>query len=595
MDGTTPAGEVAALVREGWRRLQLQQPIAAWAAWRRALGLESENRAARDALDRLSATPELPAAAKAVYHFRPPRDAGRRERWDDALSGRAPGLDDLDAVVRAFQAIAGDEPADADAAYNAALGRAWLGQNPEAIGWLDRSLRADATDRFDAAAEAWTLAEVLRQGSGAEEIADDLSYTLAIAWPEPLGDPLAWLESLGSFRRLPTPSDPTTGEPPAGVHVGEWLDRPLPAPDDDLTLEHVPRVRASVIARPGSIQFASPRLEALRQVESEVAHRLGRHFQAIDRHTSPLPIHLMDLAVWQFRLPDGLDDAARRRLTRDAIEHYYEHEWIHVPRHGLAQTAEPGGTTVPVTPAGAAVRGERAGDAAIRARLAGVVRMREQLAERPHVRALYEGYPFDRLRRRLGLEPDDPSAIEPDDLTYAGPGELARLDPVTLEEDRLVDAFRGALDDDLRGRLALALARRDPSAALRRVFPDMAVAAASAALEDEGPESALALIDGWIERSRDERAAHRVGPLEQMLGRFRLHLGDDEAAAAAFREAGRAVGDDPAGLVEAAEGLIEAGAADETGPLLDRAEALAEQRGDWGLAARAASMRSEVP
>ena len=44
--------------------------------------------------------------------------------------------------------------------------------------------------------------------------------------------------------------------------------------------------------------------------------------------------------------------------------------------------------------------------------------------------ALYQGYPFDRLRRRLGLELVDAATVDPMDLGCAAPDELDRLDPL---------------------------------------------------------------------------------------------------------------------------------------------------------------------
>ena len=57
------------------------------------------------------------------------------------------------------------------------------------------------------------------------------------------------------------------------------------------------------------------------------------------------------------------------------------------------------------------------GDAVARAKLTAVVRLREQLGNRPSALLLYQGYPFDRLRRRLGLELVYPGAVD-----LAGPG-----------------------------------------------------------------------------------------------------------------------------------------------------------------------------
>ena len=75
--------------------------------------------------------------------------------------------------------------------------------------------------------------------------------------------------------------------------------------------------------------------------------------------------------------------------------------------------------------------------------------------------------PFDRLRRRLGLELVYPSAVDLQDLGCASGDELDRLDPATLDDSRLVEAFTSAagLRDDARtARLASELLKRRPGA-----------------------------------------------------------------------------------------------------------------------------------
>ena len=59
---------------------------------------------------------------------------------------------------------------DTAAWYNLGLARAWIGENATAIEALDRFVALETDE--SAAAEAWTLAEVLRCGHGMEEQAD---------------------------------------------------------------------------------------------------------------------------------------------------------------------------------------------------------------------------------------------------------------------------------------------------------------------------------------------------------------------------------------------------------------------------------------
>ena len=95
-----------------------------------------------------------------------------------------------------------------------------------------------------------------------------------------------------------------------------------------------------------------------------------------------------------------LDHAPARRArsralapaARETVETYYENHWIHRPRQGLDGLS-------PL----AAAQDARRGDSLAQAKLEGVIRVREQLGSRSSALLMYQGYPFDRLRHRLGL------------------------------------------------------------------------------------------------------------------------------------------------------------------------------------------------
>ena len=143
----------------------------------------------------------------------------------------------------------------------------------------------------------------------------------------------------------------------------------------------------------------------------------------------------------------------------------------------------------------------RRDDPVLIAKLTGIVNFREQLGGRPSALRLYQGYPFDRLRRRLGLEASDPSAIDPSDLSCASPGELAALDPKSLDDHRLIEAASSAAglrDDERTASLTAELIRRRPEG-LRRLDLTAAVSALiRRALARDDFEDAL----GWIDRAR---------------------------------------------------------------------------------------------
>ena len=130
-----------------------------------------------------------------------------------------------------------------------------------------------------------------------------------------------------------------------------------------------------------------------------------------------------------------------------------EQIWITRPRLGLADQAGR-----PRSPAEAAQ-----GDEVARAKLEAVVKFREQLAIRPRMAAIVEGYPFDRLRRRLGLSVNDEGTIDRADVTSMGRDELDGLDPAGLADPVLVEAHRAAVgvcDPATVERFASALAAR---------------------------------------------------------------------------------------------------------------------------------------
>ena len=435
-----PSSKPLDLVLAGWRHLDQQRPLAAWASWQRAIRADEDQAAARIALDRLATSAELPASSRREYRFRAPRDESRRIRWDAAFLGHE--LSDLEVASRAFAELFEADPSDADALHNRALCLAWLGRNNEALDSLDRLVGLLAEDDFEAAVAAWVLCETLRQGGGSETRADEFRHTIDVP-----GRPRAMLDRLAGvayLRRLPPPVD--LGE---DVTIDEWLDRELPELDSSsrsLRIEEVPRVLAIVVASPAGLRFSLPSPEFLPLVVETIETSFG---VAVEPVATPLPIPLLDAAAWTIRLPQWLEEGDRLRLYRESVEDYYENRWLRRVRHALGgrsprEIAATGASTEPAT----------------HARLEALIRFREELADRTASRELYQGYPFDRLRRRLGLPIRDAGTIDPTDPGCMGVAELDSLELDSLEMTALVDAFRSALalgDDERTARFASRL------------------------------------------------------------------------------------------------------------------------------------------
>jgi tetratricopeptide (TPR) repeat protein len=439
-----------ALVHEGWNHLKCQRPLAAWGSWQRVLRAGPDSVAAKQALAALESAPDLPLAARTGYRFREAADPVRRSIWNERMRGRSD--DDLDATADLFGRLAADDPADSAAWYNRAICLAWMGKNLEAIGCLNRVVSLEADRAFDQAVDAWLVAEVLRQGGGAETMADDLRFACTMAWKP--GDTSWLLEEFPEIHRIPTPRAPgDLSEKGPEIDVFEWLDRPIAdfaSPQERIPLP--PLVLASVYMSGPTLRLSSPRVENLERIEESLLSRLEDVARSVRREAAPLPIPFLDADVWTFRIPPGTDPELVDSLSRESVEQYFENHWIHRPRHGLD---------------GQSPLAASRGDSVARVKLTAVVRLREQLGNRPSALLLYQGYPFDRLRRRLDLELLYPSAVDLNDLSCASPPELDRLDVATLDDARLVEAFTSAAglrNDERTSRLASELLKRRPAA-----------------------------------------------------------------------------------------------------------------------------------
>ncbi len=454
MSTTSRDGPSTALIHDGWKHLQGQRPLAAWGSWQRALRADPDSAAAQKALAALESAPDLPLAARTPYRFREAVDSASRAAWNDRIEDQS--THDLEATADIFGRIATADPSDSAAWYNRALSLAWMGKNLEAISCLDRVAGLDAERAFDLAVDAWTLADVLRQGGGAEPLADDLRFACTMSWRP--SDTFWLLDEFPEIRRVPTPRAPgATAADISEIEVFEWLDRPVASLDcHSSATGSPPMVLASVYISGQTLRLSSPRVENLEQVEELLFKRLQNGAGSVRRDASPLPLPFLDADVWIFRVPPGLDPDLVDQLSRESVEQYFENHWIHRPRHGLDDRS----------PLGAALEASR-GDAVARAKLTAVVRVREQLGNRPSALLLYQGYPFDRLRRRLGVELVYPNAVDLQDLSCASGEELDRLDPAALDDTRLIEAFTSAagLRDDARtSRLASELLKRQPAA-----------------------------------------------------------------------------------------------------------------------------------
>ncbi len=555
---------ILTLIHEGWDHLKRQRPLAAWASWRRALRIEPEQKAATHALHVLANAGDLPLAARAEYRFLTPTNDERRARWDARFRGR--DLEELAVAAEAFASLAEDDPSDSQARFNQGVCLAWLGRNAESVAALDLAVQAMAEAEPQLAVDAWTLAEVIRQGGGAETIADDLNHVVTLAW-NPGDDPADFLDRLPDVRGIENPIDPLTGRPELSeARIYEWL--------DSESVADLQRVRANVVRLPGSLRLSGTHPILLEEVFEEVGRATAGRVASVRRQATPLPLAFLDAAVWAIRMPSGLDDEARSRLNRSAVERYYEVAWIGRPRQGLDGRS-------PVE----AGRLASEGDLVARVKLEAVVRLREQLGMRPTTAALYQGYPFDRLRRRLGLPPTDPEAVDPLDAASMSGPELDKLDPETLDDYTLADAYESAaaLGEDARtARFATVLAAREPSSLVRLDLRALFATLVRWELAKDSPEGAMARLDRAQAVDRGLNHGRDWKTYETWRAEVYVRVGRPEQAVRVYQNLVQEP-PDPALALDAAETLFDAGFEAEARAMAQQALDLGEPEGDVGV------------
>ena len=298
----------------------------------------------------------------------PPADAGRRAAWDDRLRGLAGGVPVRRRARRGGSRGDGRRVRPAGGGGTSGPGRlvqpalclAWLGSNREAVACLERVVELEAVPAPDRAVEAWTLAEVLRQGEGR-----GLGRRPAVRLHDRLGP------GRDRFAARRIPGDPAGGDAAGpghrpghgpggrGLRVAGSADtggrRSRPGSSRDgrrLAGRPGERDGRPVVADAAALQPAGGDAPAGRGATVLPARDRGRGIDPAPREASPLPLPFLDADVWTVRMPGGLEPSRAEESQREWVEHYYENLWTHRPRQGL-------GGLSPMAAAEAAIGGMR--------------------------------------------------------------------------------------------------------------------------------------------------------------------------------------------------------------------------------------------
>ncbi len=307
--------------------MRQNRPVAARAALRLVAHLAPAEEDLRKSFESLFG-PEgrLPAAARREYTFHSPAAAAgpKRAAWDRALhDADTPRLGDL---VRVFEPLTRNDPADTPAWFNLGLSHAWLGDNRAALEAL-RSYVERETDE-NAAGEASALMEVLRCGQGLEDECDYHEYAFGHQFrdPQPVVNLLQEWDRTGRLVALPSQQE--------GMFMGLVLEMTTAAL---ITVGAPPadagRLGGYVVLIGNLLQVTSPLKEPFDRLRDEVRQRLALGLTDLpDRRA---PIQFQDVVADALLFPlQRADDSAER--VRTHAQKHYEEMWIHKPRRSLA-------------------------------------------------------------------------------------------------------------------------------------------------------------------------------------------------------------------------------------------------------------------
>ena len=487
--------------------LKMNRPVAMHAALKLANRLVPGAQELQQALEGyFGENSPLPTTARRDYTFQSPANlpAARKAAWDQALEKAATGK--LTDAAKAFWEQTEADNSNAAAWYNLALARIWLGDNRGGIDALDRyvTLETDETK----AAEAWALAEVLRQGHGMGDVADVIEYSIMyqIRDPKPIqlilqnwqdqrrmivirageNEPLVSLLILEKVTSLT--ADPTTAPPP---HLAAYF----VLINDRVRIWHTNRESLDKVR--DELRQGGPSL-----VESPMA-QAPANFNDILAEALVFPVNAPDKAFAEERV--------RQQMAR-----YFEEVWLHRPLKTL--------NGVPPLDA--------AGHGTLRKKVRGVVQFLSDVAERSG-----QPYDFDRLRRKLGLIADAPApaAATGTDVTTYGAAELAALQPDQLSVEQLEQAFQAAMKLDARelaGRFGKALIGQ-PTPAGRDRYPVFNHLVASALAAGDS-DAALNFLNEGEKADCEQNEGKRRNDYELRRGQIHAKRGEAETAQDVF-------------------------------------------------------------
>ncbi|MGE5756744.1 MAG: tetratricopeptide repeat protein, partial [Planctomycetaceae bacterium] len=362
--------------------------------------------------------------------------AEARERFEQAVRWGNEGF--WASAASAFDTLAADQVAAAEAECNLGLCRLWMADNAGAVDALRRSVA-----RLGANPEAVDLEALCQQV--APPGPDDLVERVQLIWP--LRDREGLLKALRDERTVedegPASIDPDDPNSPEVEHFA-LLDRPLLQAERGLRPDQIPRVVGRVLVGQEIVALEAYDDGRLNGLIERVTTLAGSTIPAAHPRTKGLDkITRTALALsWDWLLPAGMEDGEVKRLTVDQGAWLIREVWPNTPQPFL------GGRTP--------LQAAQAGDAVVPLRAA--IFQLEQSRE-----SWRDAVDFDALRAALNIGPEPPIDPEAVDIARLHLARLVLIPVDRLSDEKLVELYRRAranMLSDVLERAARSLVAR---------------------------------------------------------------------------------------------------------------------------------------
>ena len=391
------------------------------------LAPQQEREAVFMQLVQLDGNQQIPYPQRSVHPLQPYRGEGELAK-QAAQASRLADIGCWEPAARVFTKMAEQEPNSAALWANAALCRAWDGDDARATVAFRKA--SEITEDKDLAVEYETLAQLLELQSTVETVpAHTYRYDV-----KSIGRLLTHLQDQPQLFRVPD-REQEEDDGTAGQFI--VLDRPIPTGDlENIGHEHLPKGIADLLVFDAA--DGQPAHVLIHGVEGERIDTALRVFEegatdAIDTDSRALVPEDVEDAIpkehlpllGEMFIPAAMSHATRRRVERDRWNNEQHEIWPNLHLTGL------GGKT-PL---------EAAGDPAMKTKLAAALYVFDTRAQQ-----MEQELDFAALRSRLQLEAPQPIAATPELAVAAlSPMQLHRLVPRELSDDQIISALNRAL------------------------------------------------------------------------------------------------------------------------------------------------------